>query len=135
MLSKAFLSIVLSWFGRPLAALLFILFFGWLFPQSFWWQYWLMYSLILLVIYYKYQSLLKTFKQILFIGAILILFHFVNKYFIFGTIIIIIALIIYRLRKDIKKDNEGKSLYMTGIRDIEKRLFGKSLDKNNWRKK
>lgn len=135
MLSKAFLNVFLSWFGRPLVTLLTVLFFYFLLPQSFWWQYWLMYSIIIVSINYKQLTMLKTFKQLSFLGIILFLFHYINKVVIWGTVALILLLLIYRIVRDVKKDKEGKSLFMEGIRNIETRLFGKSLDRKNWRKK
>lgn len=102
-------------------------------PQPTWYQALLLAEIIIISLNYKSLTLIKTFKQTIVLGLILLLFYNINKYWVYGVTALIVLLVLYRIYKDVKKDKENKSVYLTGVRDIETRLFGKPLEKKYWR--
>lgn len=129
MISNDLKSLVLASFGPELLSLVLIILLSLVLPQPTWWQAWIMYSVVIVGVNYKQLALLKTFKQLFIVGILLLIFYNINKYFIFGTMFLILTLVSYRIIKDIRK--KEKSLYMTGLRDIEVKLFGRTLDKED----
>jgi hypothetical protein len=77
---------------------------------------------------FNFQELLKTFKLLLVVITFYYIIKILGNYGWLGLIITIMGFAAYKIIR-------GRKLYMEGVRDIEKRVWGKSLDKNNWRKK
>jgi len=75
---------------------------------------------------------LKFWRNKTLMMIFLALFYFVSlkaaAYGAIGIIVLILLLSGYRLYR-------ARSLYMEGLRDIETRIWGKPLDKKEWRKK
>ena len=70
-----------------------------------------------------------SLRTTLWVAALLLSLHFFGLWMGFlGVLIVIIVLAGVRIYK-------GRKLYMDGMRNIEKKIWGQSLDKENWRKK
>lgn len=135
MISKEVKSIIISSFGGELLSLLVIIVLGFLLPQPTWYQALILYMFVITIFTWSKLTFIKWLRTIAVLGVILFLFYNVAGRFVYGFITLILLLVAWRVVRDIRKDREGGSLFMTGVRDIEKRLFGKPLDKKEWRKK
>ncbi len=78
------------------------------------------------------RSLQRSGKNIikagLYAGALYLYIHFFGKFGIWGYFIVCFSIAGIQLWR-------GRKLFMQGMRDIETQIFGKTLDKKNWRKK
>lgn len=130
MISKELKALILGWTAKPIVTLFTILFFNWLMPQYNLWQVIIMYSII--IVGYDYQRLFSrpvgTAKTLIIVWCFLFLVWYFGGY-LAVLIGLFVLFILYRLLVDVRRDKNDKSIYMTGLRDIEKRLFGRTLDK------
>lgn len=71
---------------------------------------------------------LNWWQQLIVITiALIIIGYFLSPYALLGIIILILGFVLYRLYKH-------RGVFKTGIRDMESKIWGKSLDKTNWQK-
>lgn len=101
-------------------------------PQPTWYQALLLYSIIITLFNYKRFSLKGFVVQTIVLGLFLFLIYKLSTLWLWAGMVLIVLVIVIKIALDIRKDSRGESFYMTGLRDIENRLFGRSLDKN-WR--
>lgn len=74
------------------------------------------------------EWLLKTFKLLLLLSFFYLIINWLGTYGLVGLIIIVLGFATYRIYK-------GRVYFMQGMRSIEEKLFGKPLDKKEWRNK
>jgi len=113
-----------------------IIFFSWLLPP----QGVVGFLCLFLAVYYpifylkkgsktfNFQELLKTFKLLLILLVLYYVVRWLGSYGWVGLLIMVLGFAAYKIIR-------GKKFFMEGVRDIEKRIWGKSLDKKNWEKK
>lgn len=94
---------------------------------------WLLYSLFYGALYFDSleKRPLRFLWSLVIMGGVITLFWYLASY-VALLVGVLVLFAIYRIVKDIRR--KDKSLYMTGLRDIETRLFSKPLDKKEWKK-
>ena len=65
-------------------------------------------------------------KAAIVLSIILYVMQLLGAYGVIGFIISIVLLVVYKLYK-------GKDMYLSGMRNIEEKIWGKPLDKENWK--
>lgn len=74
------------------------------------------------------KSIMNIIKSGLYAGALYLFIGFFGKFGVVRYFIICFSIAGIQLWR-------GRKLFMQGIRDIETQIFGKTLDKENWRRK
>lgn len=128
MLSKEMKGVLGEMSAKPILTVITILLLSILMPQPTYYQTAIMYSVVIIGFNTKQLRLkpLSTAKNIFLVCVLLALIWYLGKY-LAVLIGLFVLFIITKIVLDIRK--KEKSLYLTGLRDIEKRLFGRTLDK------